>query len=994
MVLLFCVGATKGYGHAYYGGERLQPCSFISNRHGEGCFGFWLSRDCIFPTTNGTINSYDSCFFPPISPPHPSPQRPVYKSKSSGDKWTRLRNYVHFTKAEDGGYPQLMFEHNLDQIDDELFFAFTYPYTYTMVQDDMALVDAQSQRMDANNPDSIYCTRELLARSCDGLRVDLVTISSCRGISADREREPRLPGLFPTDDTSNTTSATAVQPRAFVFPDKEVVFVSARVHPGEVPAQHTFKGILSLLLDPHDLQAKALRQRYVFKLIPMLNPDGVYRGHFRMDQMGENLNRYYVAPNPIAQPTIFAAKSLLDFYATSGKLCLYLDLHAHASKRGCFIYGNVMDTLVDQVQNQLFCRLIALNTPHFDYEGCLFSREHMKRIDPGDLEKGLTAEGSGRVATYLAHRLIHSYTLECNYNMSRVANEVPACDTDPGGALVTPASSFNSNPTEKYTPALYAGVGRACIVALLDIRGHNPCSRIPNSKLRTLEKFRQIVTSEVRNRKEYRNQSSRPPLSGGGSSGRSGSGSGRSETSLSRTFWRACADSTDGSGYREEIPGASTQDQAPNSARSARSGSAEDSSGGRPGRRLSGVRPDKGSDKGPDKAEPARGPARASSITYKLDPKKAATSILEPEGVERAGSQGQGSQGQGCVLADQGIAGWGRRGSKRAGGKVTAFQVDFPGLSRTHASAAVGAPPHLSLQGGSDQLPPAVAVAVAVAAAVAARGAHLSPTHTHAGGFSPPHDASPPHAPGQQSLQQQQHQPKQQHHVTGGVGASASGTHGPVAAPHSSSSSGLPGRQTHPHPLTGSGSGSHGDTSGAILARALALKIASSPHKASGSGNGSGSGSGSGSGTGNGSGSGSGSGVSSPSNGLAQAAHTLAFAAVSASTDVVSVTPRRHRQLPQDGDGDRHRDERTAQPHAQAPAPVHNRSPAKAPASAPGQVTRIRSPVAVAQARMEHLELDKHAQVRPDTSEATPARRKSFPISISPVPHRLSSPMR
>jgi len=39
-------------------------------------------------------------------------------------------------------------------------------------------------------------------------------------------------------------------------------------------------------------------------------------------------------------------------------------------------------------------------------------RDHMKRIDPGDMEKGLTAEGSGRVATYLAHRLIHSYTLE------------------------------------------------------------------------------------------------------------------------------------------------------------------------------------------------------------------------------------------------------------------------------------------------------------------------------------------------------------------------------------------------------------------------------------------------------------------------------------------------------------------------------------------------------------------------------------------------------
>ena len=43
--------------------------------------------------------------------------------------------------------------------------------------------------------------------------------------------------------------------------------------------------------------------------------DGVFRGHFRMDQRGENLNRYYVNPSPTDQPTIFAAKSLLDHYA-------------------------------------------------------------------------------------------------------------------------------------------------------------------------------------------------------------------------------------------------------------------------------------------------------------------------------------------------------------------------------------------------------------------------------------------------------------------------------------------------------------------------------------------------------------------------------------------------------------------------------------------------------------------------------------------------------
>ena len=49
-------------------------------------------------------------------------------------------------------------------------------------------------------------------------------------------------------------------------------------------------------------------------------------------------------------------------------------------------------------------------------------------------------------------------------------------------------------------------IGRACLIALLDIRKHNPCCRLINTKVKTLERLREVIMTEVRQRKEYRGQ--------------------------------------------------------------------------------------------------------------------------------------------------------------------------------------------------------------------------------------------------------------------------------------------------------------------------------------------------------------------------------------------------------------------------------------------------------------------------------------------------------
>lgn len=91
------------------------------------------------------------------------------------------------------------------------YFAFTYPYTYTELQNNLSCLDMKySISQNAPSWDDIYYVRECLTKSIENRRVDLITISSFYNIS--NERETRLKLLFPEIDV----------PRPFKFKNKKV----------------------------------------------------------------------------------------------------------------------------------------------------------------------------------------------------------------------------------------------------------------------------------------------------------------------------------------------------------------------------------------------------------------------------------------------------------------------------------------------------------------------------------------------------------------------------------------------------------------------------------------------------------------------------------------------------------------------------------------------------------------------------------------------------
>ncbi len=85
-------------------------------------------------------------------------------------------------------------------------------------------------------------------------------------------------------------------------------------------------------------------------------------------------------------------------------IAFYVDLHAHATKRGVFMYGNYFGNDLEQAENMLFPKVISLNSPHLDFEHCVFSEKNMYTADKRD---GLSKEGSGRVAMHKATGTIH-----------------------------------------------------------------------------------------------------------------------------------------------------------------------------------------------------------------------------------------------------------------------------------------------------------------------------------------------------------------------------------------------------------------------------------------------------------------------------------------------------------------------------------------------------------------------------------------------------------
>lgn len=98
------------------------------------------------------------------------------------------------------------------------------------------------------------------------------------------------------------------------------------------------KGLMDFLTGD-SLIAKKLRHKFIFKLIPMLNPDGVIVGNTRSSLTGKDLNRQYRTVIRETYPSIWYTKTMIKRLTEECGVTMYLDMHAHSRKHNIFIYG-------------------------------------------------------------------------------------------------------------------------------------------------------------------------------------------------------------------------------------------------------------------------------------------------------------------------------------------------------------------------------------------------------------------------------------------------------------------------------------------------------------------------------------------------------------------------------------------------------------------------------------------------------------------------------
>lgn len=268
--------------------------------------------------------------------------------------------------------------------DDVCYLAYHYPYTYSALKAHLKVLQKSL------DPAKVFFRQQTLCGTLAENACPLVTITAC----------PASRGWKDLHQLRN----------------RSYIVLTGRVHPGESNASWIMKGTLEFLCS-NDPVAQSLRESFVFKIIPILNPDGVINGMNRCNLNNEDLNRQWSKPDLVLSPTIYHTKGLLYYLNSVGRTPLvFCDYHGHSRKKNVFLYGcsvketvwqsgSAVDTVVvkEDPGYRTIPKTLDRIAPAFSFNSCNYL-----------VEKSRSA--TARVVVWREIGVLRSYTMESTYN--------------------------------------------------------------------------------------------------------------------------------------------------------------------------------------------------------------------------------------------------------------------------------------------------------------------------------------------------------------------------------------------------------------------------------------------------------------------------------------------------------------------------------------------------------------------------------------------------
>ena len=300
------------------------------------------------------------------------------KDKDKGDKEDLLDNEFFSTLS-------FCYHVNKNNINTPIYFALCFPYTYSTLQEylyKLSLIKTNKYKIKFSTLNKTIC----------GNPLDILYIT-------------------------NFNSASTISAR-------QSILFTARVHPGETSGSYVIESVINTLLNNSE-QSNNLLNKFVFKIIPMLNPDGVIHGHYRNNILGKDLNRMWQDPRDNVTPTIYYLKKLI----TINKPYFFCDFHGHSNMPNCALY---CCSPPKKKKNKFFTMPNGMKSYHF-YEEKVFMRifeeeaiYYQKSGEKYNLQKSKLKSARGVI--YNEFNVYYSYALEtglmAKWNKQNVINNL------------------------------------------------------------------------------------------------------------------------------------------------------------------------------------------------------------------------------------------------------------------------------------------------------------------------------------------------------------------------------------------------------------------------------------------------------------------------------------------------------------------------------------------------------------------------------------------